>query len=75
MTEKEKCINLLKSNGYMPNPGATNYEFVSYCKGQNSFVIDLSDDEIVVVDGQGEIITEVLNYYTLLGILTELNMA
>jgi hypothetical protein len=64
---KEKCIDFLKANGWKEDSEPES-DYRSFYK-KNVNAIDVSDDEIVLLDDTGDYLHLPVNYYALIGAL------
>ncbi len=73
LKEKAKIINLLKLNGWKLDRDTWSSdkekdEFWTYNK-EGEISVDISDEEMVFLDGSGDFLNRPLDYYTLIGVL------
>jgi hypothetical protein len=62
-SDYKKCIRFLKFNGWEYDSSSGYYE------KENCIGIDISNKDIVIIDGSGEYMITSTNYFTLVGIL------
>jgi hypothetical protein len=69
MKEIEKCINFLKNNGYkrLNLEAESGSEYQSFIHKKNISDIDISENEIVFINDNGDWLHIPCNYFALIG--------
>lgn len=70
MKEKDKCILFLQQNGWRCDIDNPSEEYDSYYK-EGYIGVDFDGNRMVFIGENGDFLHELINYYTLIGVLME----